>query len=82
MLIALGKMASSKSLQVGQTVWRVGRQKMGRTRLSRTAVWPITIVEILADGRVKASVNGNPARVYPASVVTRWRVKCPETKLD
>lgn len=67
-----------ESLKAGDTVFDVGRRKMGNTTISTVAVWPVRIIAVDPDGRwVQARWNCNPERRYYASHVKRWRKKEP-----
>lgn len=69
------------SLKPGDVVYSVGRRRMGNTRMTRQAVWPVFIVSVNADDQsVIASWNGNKARRYSAAQVKRWRKTPPASR--
>lgn len=65
-------------LQNGMTVYDVQRRKMGNTRISTVAVFPVQVVEVL-DGAVRIKWNGNTPHTVPISNCKSWRIKKPET---
>lgn len=67
-------MANIKRLLPGQVLYTVGS-----TTLSRLAVHPIRVIEVLPDGKgVLASWNGNAPRRFAAAAVAGWRVNKPK----
>lgn len=67
-----------ESLRAGMTVYDVGRQKMGTTKISTVSVWEVFIVHVdAAGGFVHARWNGNKPGKYYRWQVSGWRVKKP-----
>lgn len=74
-------MASFDRIQDGQVLYTVTRQRAGNTTLTRTAVHPVRVLSVDRDKRrVTASWNGNAARIYTESQVSKWKVAKPTPK--
>jgi hypothetical protein len=74
-------MAAISRIKTEQILFTVTRQKMGSTTMSYDAVHRVRVIEVDPEGRfVIASWNGNKARRYSASQVSKWKVNEPIVK--
>lgn len=74
-------MASIRSLELGQILYEVARQKMGNTSIVRGVLYTVKIVDIDPEGKwVLASWNSNTPRRYNERQVRRWKIKKPAPK--
>lgn len=74
-------MATLKRLKLNQVLYSVRKQRAGNTKVWRTAIFEVKILEInVEEGYVQASVNHNPPQKYQEMHVKKWRVKKPEKK--
>ena len=65
-------------IEVGATVYDVGRRKMGNTTMKTVCVWPVRVIEVDLTARtVKAAWNFNPARIYTEREFSKWRAEKP-----
>ncbi|GBQ85580.1 hypothetical protein AA14337_3109 [Acetobacter malorum DSM 14337] len=73
---------SIKSLNPGEVVYSVTRQKMGNTTISQTVVHSVVIEAVdLQKGKVVARWNGNPAKSFFAQDgKLPWRRSKPKEK--
>lgn len=74
-------MANIKKLQPGQLVFSVETKKMGNTKISIRALYPVRISEInLSQGFVMASWNSNPPTKFHESSIRKWKTEMPKPK--
>lgn len=67
-----------QNLKPGMTVYDVGTQVMGNTRIRTVSVWSVKIEAVdEALGTVTASWNGNRLRVFTERAWKKWRLKEP-----
>lgn len=67
-----------EKLQPDMIVYDVGRHKMGNTRISTVAVWPVRIISIdLEKKTVLASWNTNQPRTFYERSIKKWRADKP-----
>ena len=65
-------------LKSGQTVYHVGRYKMGNTTMRTVGVWDVVIVSVdETKGAVMARWNGNQAQKYYRNSWSKWRKERP-----
>jgi len=72
-------MATLTRLKVGQIVYSIETQYMGRTLVRRRVLYEIKIVEI-GDRFVRASWNGNAPQKFYSNSIKKWRVTKPKPK--
>lgn len=66
-------------VKAGDTVFHVGKTKMGNTTLSTVSIWEVRIIAVDPETRtVTASWNGNSQRRYTEGQIRAWRAKRPE----
>lgn len=68
-----------EKLEAGMTVYSVGKQKMGNTKMTTVCVWPVFIHSVNMEKRtVMASWNHNSVREYDEYSWSKWRLKEPK----
>lgn len=67
-----------EKLKPAMVVFDVGKQKMGNTKMTTIAVWPVYIIDVdLERRRVSASRNNNSPQYFREHQVAKWRAKRP-----
>lgn len=65
-------------LKPGMIVYSVGKRKMGNTKMSTTAYWPVKIIAVdIENLKVEASWNYNQSRIYSKHEWSKWRLNRP-----
>lgn len=72
-------MATISKLNVGQVIYDKHKYKMGNTTIRTWGLWTVKVLEIDTEFRwIKASWNGNQAKTYYQTQVSKWKVKKPQ----